>query len=371
MEQKSPPTTKSSPTSSEKSKPIIGGKQSKSSVKHSSGKGQRSKKKADQFVSTANLGVVNKLRVFAKLILFAMRSDYKPNELSDKMDSWFRTTFSDLNPLTDLDNYGLEQVLAKLASKDELKRIKTYYKNAVDAWISSKQKKKVQEEQKLLESLVRSLHETYYLSEDDELDPKVSGFDFQKFKSIKSFKERLAYANQHLGKVGTGSSRVVKNLGDGTVLKIAKNEKGIAQNRTEAEIHAISKGSGLIANIIDSDPDDIWIRMELAEKFNSAAFKKYTGFSWENFTQAVLKHSVDRKIRARGTEPSPVPELYQKIIDSDFFQDLAGVMDDWNMPTGDVVRKSSWGLVKRNGSLIPVLIDYGLTKDVYDTYYKR
>jgi hypothetical protein len=54
----------------------------------------------------------------------------------------------------------------------------------------------------------------------------------------KSFKKQLDYAIERAAKIGTGSSRVVFEIeyeGRPTVLKIAKNAKGLAQNEKEAD----------------------------------------------------------------------------------------------------------------------------------------
>jgi hypothetical protein len=39
-------------------------------------------------------------------------------------------------------------------------------------------------------------------------------------------------------------------------------------------------------------------------------------------------------------------------------------------PAGDLMRLNSYGIVNRNGEDIIVIIDFGLTHDIYDEYYK-
>ena len=38
---------------------------------------------------------------------------------------------------------------------------------------------------------------------------------------------------------------------------------------------------------------------------------------------------------------------------------------------GDLLRPSTWGVVKRNGEEIIVLVDYGLTDETYKNFYQR
>jgi hypothetical protein len=40
------------------------------------------------------------------------------------------------------------------------------------------------------------------------------------------------------------------------------------------------------------------------------------------------------------------------------------------VPSGDLMRLSTYGVVKRDGQETIVLIDYGLTDDIYKTHYK-
>lgn len=54
-----------------------------------------------------------------------------------------------------------------------------------------------------------------------------------------------------------------------------------------------------------------------------------------------------------------------------FIPELIRLMGDYQLPHGDLCRISSYGLVKRDGEVMIVLIDSGLTNDVYDTYYSR
>lgn len=63
-------------------------------------------------------------------------------------------------------------------------------------------------------------------------------FSFEKLSSINSFRGRITYCKQHLGEpVGTGSSRMAFQMSDDKVLKLAWNNKGIAQNTNEAQTY--------------------------------------------------------------------------------------------------------------------------------------
>jgi len=51
---------------------------------------------------------------------------------------------------------------------------------------------------------------------------------------------------------------------------------------------------------------------------------------------------------------------------------IYGVFDyigNYGVPAGDLTRMNSYGVVKRGGTDEIVIIDYGLTSDVYSSYY--
>ena len=64
-----------------------------------------------------------------------------------------------------------------------------------------------------------------------------------------------------------------------------------------------------------------------------------------------------------------------EMFNEDFFSEnpfsslLADFMIATQSPSGDLIKYSSYGVVNRNGEDQIVLIDFGLTKDVYATYY--
>ena len=69
--------------------------------------------------------------------------------------------------------------------------------------------------------------------------PLPSDWDDSQYKSHVPFAKRIRYAKARAKQVGVGSSRVafvVPYQGRDTVLKIAKNKKGMAQNDYESQM---------------------------------------------------------------------------------------------------------------------------------------
>ncbi|UUZ93608.1 hypothetical protein LJK87_02340 [Paenibacillus sp. P25] len=90
-------------------------------------------------------------------------------------------------------------------------------------------------------------------------------------------------------------TRIVYDLGNGYVLKLAKSKKGIKCNRMEADLYRSTKESlkRHLAEIKSHDPSYRWVMM-----------KKYsTAFPNRPAYRRKLKHLVER-LRASGITPS-------------------------------------------------------------------
>lgn len=59
-------------------------------------------------------------------------------------------------------------------------------------------------------------------------------FDFNHFKTL-SHKEQLKYCTENLPKLKKGSSRIVFGVDGERVIKMAFNQAGLVQNRTESD----------------------------------------------------------------------------------------------------------------------------------------
>ena len=56
--------------------------------------------------------------------------------------------------------------------------------------------------------------------------------------------------------------------------------------------------------------------------------------------------------------------------EDEFVYPMLNLMANYDIPVGDLLKISSYGVVKRDGQDAIVLIDYGLNNEVYDSYYK-
>jgi predicted nucleotidyltransferase len=133
--------------------------------------------------------------------------------------------------------------------------------------------------------------------------------------------------------IGSGSARRVFDLDNGYVVKLAKNKKGIAQNKTEYQI-ALEEDSKLFARILKVSDDFNLLIMEKAELVSNLS--------------EVLKY-------------------FNVKDDKEFFRldEINYITTKHNLMPKDLVRSVNWGMINNT----PVIIDYGFTKIVRRKYY--
>ena len=195
-----------------------------------------------------------------------------------------------------------------------------------------------------------------------------------------TFKSRLQYALDRAKKLGTGSSRVatiIEYEGRPTVLKIAKNQKGLAQNSVEADILSDGYASqlGILIPLIDYDEQNrepSWIHTEMATKASDKQLANLMGVDDLNslvqlgnaiagksrfFTYQGLTDSM----RKRGKTEEQIETA------SEYANILADLTNSFDVELGDFTRAANWGIYKGK----PVIVDVGFNSNVLNQYYKR
>lgn len=134
--------------------------------------------------------------------------------------------------------------------------------------------------------------------------------------------------------IGSGSSREVYDLGNGYVVKVAKNEAGTEQNRAE---YYISKDddSGIFAKVINVSNDYSMLIMKKAKKVKNIK---------------VVWHYFDAYDKHEFYKCRPMQKIKKR----------------YKLLLGDFAKASSWGLIDGR----PVIIDYGFTEYVQRHYYR-
>lgn len=208
--------------------------------------------------------------------------------------------------------------------------------------------------------------------------PLPSDWDSSKFNTSNSFKSIVDYALERATKIGTGSSRIafeVEYEGRPTILKIAKNKKGLAQNEVESKM--LSDGyiekMELTIPLIDYDTTNeqpLWIHTEKANKVTEKNLCKllHCDSLFQLIQMAKSKYKQNSSLYAHYYNELKELNTEEELDDLDeLIDNLYTLSNDFNIALDDLQKTNSWGLYKGK----PVIIDIGLTMEVYDLHYKK
>lgn len=195
-----------------------------------------------------------------------------------------------------------------------------------------------------------------------------TNWNVEEFGKLKSFNQRIQYCEKNLLRISSGSSRVVYKIDDTKVLKLAKNKKGLAQNEVEIDFSKDYMWDGLVAEIFNYDENNLWTEMELARKVNQKIFQEVTGLNFDEYCDNLRYYDSQQGNRKSMYKPTK-PESYDDMWENDYGSGMLNLIGSYDLPVGDLCRLSTYGVVSRNGQNDIVMIDYGLTKDVYNSYY--
>ena len=213
----------------------------------------------------------------------------------------------------------------------------------------------------------------------DEM-PLPVGWDPQQMRQQgTTFKSRLAYALERAKKLGTGSSRVATTIeyqGRPTVLKIAKNQKGLAQNSVEADILSDGYASqiGIMIPLIDYDEQNrepSWIHTEMAQKANEKQICHL--MKCDSLMQMVrFANTIAGKYRGQ-TAQSFISNMIndgklEREIDvmTEYANKLADLANSFDVELADFARPANWGIYQGH----PVVVDVGFNSNVLNQYYR-
>jgi hypothetical protein len=214
----------------------------------------------------------------------------------------------------------------------------------------------------------------------DEM-PLPADWDPQQMRQgATTFKSRLQYALDRAKKLGTGSSRVatvIEYEGRPTVLKIAKNQKGLAQNSVEADILSDGYASqlGILIPIIDYDEQNrepSWIHTEMATKASEKQLCHL--MKCDSLNQLVrVGNTISGKYRGQTGQSfiesminDGKPEQEIEVM-TEYANILADLANSFDVELGDFDRAANWGIYDGK----PVIVDVGFNSTVFNQYYKR
>lgn len=214
-----------------------------------------------------------------------------------------------------------------------------------------------------------------YLSE----TPLPDDWDKEKFTNKVSYKDQIKYAVERAQKIGKGSSRsafLIDYKGRETILKVAHNGKGRAQNEVEAKILSDSQVPDIVIPIIDYDlvnHPPIWIHTEKAEKVSESKLCELMNTPSLKALVAIASNRIDRKFK------SATEMFYREVrkynnnnetkMDNfeSYVNELSDLYSSYDIQLADFETSKNWGLYKGK----PVIIDVGFSFDVSTKFYNK
>ncbi len=176
---------------------------------------------------------------------------------------------------------------------------------------------------------------------------EARGFDLTRFKTM-SHTEKIEYSAS-LPIVGTGSSRRVHVLSSRYALKVALNERGVHQNRGEAETCTDPEARVLLAAVKDHDGTYEWLVSELVRPISSESdFNALAPIPWKDLMK-VMKGAIPLSFFRDGGE-------------MDEFVQTVAYLEKEHLTGADLEKLDSWGKTS-DGRL--VILDYGMTRANY------
>jgi hypothetical protein len=210
--------------------------------------------------------------------------------------------------------------------------------------------------------LLRFAEIFYSLATSEEIpeDSKDLSTVLNNLEKLETYAARKKYAERNLEHLSSGSSRIVYLTQDKTVIKLAKNDKGLAQNKAEANPKMSSR---FLNKIIKHADNYVWIETHYLDKITTKQFEDMTGISFSDFDEAIR---FGLKNVSENTDLTK-PKNFDKIAKSEIYKEMKRIGEQFKLLPGDLARISSWGVMDGH----PVLIDAGLNSSIYEQYYEE
>jgi hypothetical protein len=187
----------------------------------------------------------------------------------------------------------------------------------------------------------------------------AEGDPLKDIEKAEHYNERKEIAEKAFKHISSGSSRITYLTKDNTVIKLAKNDKGLAQNEAEATADIKSK---YLNSTIKHAKNYSWIEVPYAEKITEKQFEEMTDLTFEDFGEAI-KYGLKKVSGNSGKEK---PKNFKEVSESEIYKEVKRIGEKLKLLPGDLARISSFG--SKDGH--PIIIDAGLTVNIYDTYYE-
>ena len=219
-------------------------------------------------------------------------------------------------------------------------------------------------------------------------------FDWDEFKKLadddSTYRKAIQYCEECLGEpIGDGSSRIVFEIDDYTVLKIARYRGSLYQNKTEVKNYQQLKHNPLIPKIYGYADDYTWVWCERVLPCDHEDFKKILGITYGNDYEGwppeeekmkevgYDKYTEPQIVDNKGIDFIHLLQLYYKYKDGNDIDDEEAydVLMKWmkkpwfkyfieltDYTSQYELFDDNFGIANRNGKPTIVVLDMGIEK---------
>ena len=206
-------------------------------------------------------------------------------------------------------------------------------------------------------------------------------------KSVSSHKKAIQIALEKAKRIGEGSSRAVFELQDPeygeTVIKIAKNTKGLEQNKYELDILLKESKSFILPKLYDYDKDSVmlkrknnmplWLQVDKATDISREEFEKLIELDdeWELAIYLLYKSNKSKfeELFSKGKitleDKNKLNENEDKLNNNKHVKEILRLAIQYDIAIGDLATYRNFGI--KDGSLL--LTDIGASNDIVKKYY--
>jgi len=120
--------------------------------------------------------------------------------------------------------------------------------------------------------------------------------------------------------------------------------------------------SKFLNEVIKHADNYAWMETHYLEKITGKEFEEMTGIPFADFDEAI-RFGLKNVSENTGLKK---PEKFDEVAKSEIYKEMKRIGEKFKLLPGDIARISSWGT--KDGR--PVLIDAGLTADVFADFYE-
>lgn len=204
----------------------------------------------------------------------------------------------------------------------------------------------------------------------------LPSFSLEELSKIQSFRGKQQYCVQNLGKaIGNGSSRQVFQIDDEKVLKLAKNNKGLAQNEYEGQDDYYKESLSIFPKVFDKADDYSWLISEYVLPAKEKDFQHCLGMSFNEWCSVIRAIEINCRYQVKQlfwVKPIENEKLWELCDNNETvyeFNDYIGSYDTASV--GDLYVIQNYGLALRNNQPQIIILDSGLSEEIWNTHYRR